>query len=250
MEAGSLSGYTKRMDSIASHLAGWLIRWRVVVLVITALLTLIAGFFALRLEMDPGFDKSIPLAHEYMRTYSDYSETFGGANTVLIALQKKSGDIFDSNFFHTLQGATEDVMFMTGVTPATVTSLFTPNVSFVAINEEGFTGGRVISSEFKGTPDEIQTVRSNLLKSGEIGRTVSRDLSGALIIAQLVEHDPVTGERIDYRRVASELEAIRAKYQSDEIDLHIIGFSKFIGDVIQGASDVLFFFLIATVITA
>ena len=57
-------------------------------------------------------------------------------------------------------------------------------------------------------------MRENLYRSDEIGRTVAKDLSGALVLAELVEVDPVTGAKVDYQAVAHELESLRAKYEA------------------------------------
>jgi predicted RND superfamily exporter protein len=148
-----------------------------------------------------------------------------------------------------LKGATDDVFFIPGVDRATVTSLFTPNVRFIEVVEEGFSGGNVVPASFRGTPADLDIVRQNVLKSGNVGRLVANDFRGALIRAELLEADPVSGQRLNYRAVANQLEAVRAKYQSDGIDVHIIGFAKAVGDITEGAIGVLAFFGVAFVIT-
>ena len=79
---------------------------------------------------------------------------------------------------------------------------------------------------------------------------MANDFRGALVRAELLEVDPASGQRLNYRAVAEQLEAVRAKYQSDQIDVHIIGFAKAVGDITDGARGVLAFFAIAFVITA
>ena len=43
-------------------------------------------------------DKSIPLQHPYMQVLKQYQDDFGGANTVLVALIQKDGDIKNPYF--------------------------------------------------------------------------------------------------------------------------------------------------------
>jgi hypothetical protein len=96
-------------------------------------------------------------------------------------------------------------------------------------------------------------VRENILKSGKLGQLVANDFTGAIVSAQLLEVDPLTGNKIDYPAVAAALEAIRARVERDThgaIRVHIIGFAKIIGDVNDGARDVLLLFGISIVITA
>jgi len=66
----------------------------------------------MRLAIDAGFDKMVPMKHDYMRTYSEYRQEFGGANRVLIALVADDGDIFTGKFFEALRVATDVGLFL------------------------------------------------------------------------------------------------------------------------------------------
>lgn len=238
-------------DRITERMAGLVFDHRRVWLILFTLVTVALGLLATRIGTDAGFAKMIPLEHPYMQTFTAYQKTFGGANRVLVALVRKDGkDIFTPDFFDRLKNATDDVFFIPGVERTSVASLFTPNVRFIEITEEGFAGGNVISSTFQNTPEDLEKVRSNIQKSSEFGRLVSRDFNGVLIRAELLEHDPQTGAKLDYFKLAQELERIRAKYESPEIGVHIIGFAKAVDDIRAGAIGVLTFFLAAFLITA
>ena len=198
-------------------------------------LTLLLAYSAADLRVDAGFTKMIPLQHEYMKTFTRYQGTFGGANRVLVAVMQREGDIFNPDFFKVLKQVTDDVFFLPGVDRPSVTSLFTPNVRFIEVIEEGFAGGNVVPADFRGTPRDLEEVRRNIVKAGGVGRLVSNDFRGALVRAELLEIDPATGAKLDYQAVAKQLEAIRSKYQSDGISLHVIGFAKAVGDITDGA---------------
>src|SRR5204863_117537 len=64
-------------------------------LVLFALATLFFAWSATRLTVDAGFNKMVPLKHEYMKVYREYEKVFGGVNRVAIALVEKQGDIRD-----------------------------------------------------------------------------------------------------------------------------------------------------------
>ncbi len=224
------------------------------VLVVFAVITVLMAISASRLRVDAGFAKLLPLKHEYMKTYLQYRDEFGGANRVLIALKVRQGDIFTPDFFATLRGVTDDVFFIPGVDRTRVSSLFTPNVRFTEVVEDGISGGNVIPADFSATPEGLARVRRNLLKSGYVGRLVANDFSAAIVSAELLEINPNTGERLDYIDVAGQLEGIRQKYAGGAVgvdfDYHIIGFAKVIGDISSGASRVVLFFIIAFFVTA
>ncbi|MFO7576520.1 MAG: MMPL family transporter [Pelovirga sp.] len=214
------------------------------------LMTLLMGFSVSQLRIDAGFSKLLPLEHEYMQTYIEHGQEFGGANRIMIALMARQGDIFTPDFFTTLEQATDDVFFLPGVDRSQVSSLFTPNVRYTEVVEDGIAGGNVVPADFTPSAAGLERVRDNILKAGIVGRLVASDFSGAMISAELLEFDPATGERLDFIRVAEQLEEqIRDKYQSDQVDVHIIGFAKVIGDIADGARRVVMFFFIAFAIT-
>ena len=219
-------------------------------LAVFALVTILLGASAIRLRVDASFDKMVPLAHPYMQTFTQYRATFGGANRVLVALVKRDGEVFDAAFLAKLRDATDAVFFMPGIDRPTVRSLFTPNARYIEIVESGFSGGNIVPADYTGTPADVARVRANVLRSNEIGRLVSNDLHGALIVGELLETDPNTGRRLDYFEVAQRLEAIRAQYADAQVDVHIIGFAKAVGDIGAGARSVLSFFALAFAITA
>lgn len=233
-----------------NRISKFIFSYRLWLLAFFAFTTLGLGYAATKLRVDAGFEKTIPLQHPYMHTFTQYRKTFGGANRIVVALVRSDGDIFDPTFLKTLKRATDDVFFISGVDRPTVTSLFTPNARFIEIVEDGFTGGNLVPATFQGTPEELKKVRDNVSKSGEIGRLVSNDLKGALIRAELLEFDPVSGKQLDYLEVSNQLERIRAKYQTPNIRVHIIGFAKQVGDISEGTRGVLTFFLVALLLTA
>ncbi|MBI2384142.1 MAG: MMPL family transporter [Gammaproteobacteria bacterium] len=216
------------------------------------LLTLTALLLAcgLQLKPDAGFEKQIPLRHEYMQVFKRYEKAFGGANLVSIALLNRNGDIYEERFLDTLKKATDEVFFLPGVDRSRVSSLFTPGVRYIEIVEGGLEIGDVVPRNYAPTPEMFQLIRENVGKAGAIGRLVSADQRGAMIVAELLEYHPVTGEKLDYRYVAGELERIRAKFQSDDISIHIIGFAKVVGDVTAASSEVAAYFVVTLALTA
>jgi hypothetical protein len=223
---------------------------RRLVLVLFALFTLVMGYYATKLRIDAGFEKLLPYKHPYIETFKKYRDDFGGANRVLIAVRAKQGDIFTPEFFRVLKQVTDEVFFLPGVDRSTVQSIFTPNVRFIEIVEGGFAGGNVIPADFQPTPEGLGGVRENILKAGIVGRLVANDFTAAMVVAQLAETDPTTGGRLDYQNVARQLEKkIRGQYASDNVDIHIIGFAKMIGDIAEGAAGVVAFFGLSALIT-
>jgi predicted RND superfamily exporter protein len=158
------------------------------------------------LRIDAAFTKQLPTQHEYMRTYLDPRVAeFRGANRVLIALIARDGNMFTPQFFEALRKATDEVIVMDGIDRGRVQSLFTPNVRYLEVVEDGIEAGNVIPAEFQPTPAGLAQVRENILKAGIVGRLVANDFSGAMISAIVLEED-ATGKPINPIAVARRLE--------------------------------------------
>ncbi|MBL9190126.1 MAG: MMPL family transporter [Opitutaceae bacterium] len=231
----------------------WMFRWRTPLVAVFALLTVAMGFYAFNLRVDASFNQTLPLDHDYIRTFTKYQREFGGANRVLIALMAQKGDIFTPEFFAELKKTTDEVTFLPAVDRTQVQSLFTPNVRYMEVIEDGLSAGNVIPADFAPTPESFARVRENILKSGRLGQLVANDFTGAIVSAQLQEIDPATGAKIDYTKVAAALESIRHRVETDThgaVRVHIIGFAKIIGDVNDGARGVLTLFAVSIFVTS
>ena len=237
------SGFIGRCGYLIFH-------WRLPLLIMGIVITLVLGFFATRLQVTAGFSKMVPLNHEFMQTFRDYQSEFGGANNVLVAIKVRKGDIFDKEVLQTVKQVTDEVFYIKGVERSSLLSISTPNARYNEVVEEGFKSGNLMPGDFAGRDDQIAMVRENVLKSDLVGRIVSADMSSTMVVATLQERDPDTGERLNLREVGAQLESIRAKYEGERVTVHIIGFAKSIADIADGASNVLFFFIGAFVITA
>lgn len=180
-------------------------------------ITAFMAFQMAQIKSDAGYDKSIPLGHPYMKVLKQYQADFGAANNVLVALINKEGggELYNEKFLAQLKSATDEIFFLPGIDRSRVSSLFTPDVRYVEVVEGGFKGGNVIPAEYQPTPDMFELVRGNTNKGGHVGRYTTTDQTGAMVYGELLEVDPVTGEKLDYAAVADYLEdRIRGRFQS------------------------------------
>jgi predicted RND superfamily exporter protein len=225
---------------------------RGLLLVFFAVVTAFFGWQAAKLKPDASFEKMIPVSHPYIINFLDNRDDLAAlGNVVRITVETTTGDIFTREFQERLQKITDEVFYLRGVDRAGMQSLWTPNVRWQEVTEEGFVGGTVIPNDFDFSERSLQDLRTNTLKSGQIGRLVANNFKSAVVLAPLVETDPETGERLDYRDFSRDLEAqIRDKYEDETTRIHITGFAKLVGDLIDGAVLVGAFFAIAFVLTA
>ena len=210
--SASNSGWTDRILRVVEPLV-YGKRW--VGITWLTILTVLLGYQAMQLEPDAGFEKSIPLEHPYMNVFKQYQSDFGGANTVLVALLQKDGsDIYNGEFLEKLKFVTDEVFYVPGNDRRRVTSLFTRNVRYIEVVEGGLSGANVVPADYQPTQTNFDLIRTNVGKADIIGRLVTEDESGALVQTELLEFDPQSGEKLDYRAVAAELERIRGSINS------------------------------------
>jgi len=239
------------MNKLIFFVDQFLFRHRQAVVAFFAIVTVFLLYQASQLKMDAAFTKNIPLNHEYMQTYTKHAKDFGGANSIMVAVRAKNGDIFTPEFFNGLKQVHDQLYFIPGIDRTTVKSLYSPSTRFTEVVEDGFAGGPVIPADFVADNRGLGIVQSNVEKAGIVGRMVANDYSSAMVSARLMEFNPETGEKLNTLAFAEKLETqIREKLVNDTLDVHIIGFAKMAGDVADGAKGVVQFFLLAIAFTA
>lgn len=242
-----------RLLRLLARLEDFCFARRASVLAVLAVLTAVMAFFALQLRMDAGFDKQMPVGHEYVKTFNAYRNDVLGANRLNIVVQARQGSIWTPAGLKRLYEVTQAVTYLPNVDRLGVQSLWTPNSFVNEITEEGFRADPLIAGTV--TPEQIDDaliagIRQAASQGGFIGTLVSRDETSAMIVAELAETDR-EGHKLDYVAYNRLLEQqIRAKYEDAGFEVQIIGFAKQIGDIAEGASSVLVFCAIALVLTA
>jgi uncharacterized protein len=238
----SLAQFDARSGSFVERL---LFNHRIVVVVLCAIVTALLGWQATKLQLNASFEKTIPAGHPYIANFLKYqSELSGLGNAVRIAVARPEGSIYDAKYLDTLRRLSDEVFLLPGVDRARMKSLWTPTTRWVGITEDGLEGGPVIPDGYDGSGKSLQQLGANIARSGEIGQLVARDARSTVIFVPLLATD-AQGHTLDYARLSLQLEALRAKYEAEGVQLHITGFAKIVGDLIDGVRAVLLFFALA-----
>lgn len=224
---------------------------RVAILSIISVLFVLLSIQAVQVKPEASFTKMIPGQHEFINNFLTYRKELAGlGNVVRVVVENKDGDIFEPKFQEILKQVTDEVFFIPGVNRNELKSLWTPNVRWAEVTEEGFVGGAVIPDGYDGSEASLRKLQTNTLKSGQVGVLVGNNFKSAMILAPLQDINPETGLPLDYRDLSNKLESeIRDKYQTDNVQIRIVGFAKVVGDLIDGALQVVIFFGLAVAIT-
>jgi len=222
---------------------------RAVVILLCMLVTALLGFQLRHLGLNASFEKMIPSSHAYIVNYlQNKDELTGQGNALRISVENSTGQVYDADYLEVLKRVSDEVFLIPGVDRPFMKSLWTPSTRWMAITEEGLDGGPVMPDDYDASAKSLATLHNNVDNSGEIGRLVGLDGKSSIIYVPLLSIDTQTGQPIDYRQLSSRLEQIREKYQSSHIKIHIIGFAKVVGDLIDGLEQILLFFVLAILI--
>ena len=231
---------------------------RLVVLLIFAIVTVLLGYQAAQVRPETSFEKMIPLEHPYIVNMLEHQNDLANlGNSIRIAVAIEDGDIFTTEYMETLKRINDEVFFLPGVDRSNLRSLWTPNVRWTEVTEYGFDGGPVANRPAYLNEQDLDELRENVLKSGEIGRLVANNFKSTIIEVPLQEFYPNPENqsellRLDYGDFSRKLESkIRSEFQSENpnISIHIVGFAKKVGDLIEGIIKVVMFFGAALLIT-
>ncbi len=225
---------------------------RPALVLVFALLSLFFAVQTAKLRPDASFEKMIPLEHPFVAAMLGHVVELGGSGTTIqIVVENTEGDIFDAGYLATLREITDEVFNIDGVDRTRLQSLWTPNVRWTELTGSGFEGGVVMPDTYDGSTGSLETLRQNLLRSGQVGRLVADNFRSSIVEAAVFDRDPISGRALDYQAFSAELEhRIRDRFEQGNIRVRITGFARIVGDLLEGVPAILLFALITVTITA
>ncbi|KJK00341.1 RND transporter [Pseudomonas sp. 21] len=253
-----MNALNKHQQDKATFLERIIFTHRPFVIIACLLVTVFLAWSATQVRPSTSFEKMIPLQHPFIQNMLEHRNDLANlGNTVRISVEAVNGDIFTKEYMETLRQIHDEVFYIPGVDRSGMKSLWSPSVRWTEVTEEGFAGGEVIPQTYDGSAKALDLLRNNVLKSGQIGRLVANNFKSSIVDVPLLEVYPDPKDqgklmKLDYRQFSHELEEkIRDKYQlqNPNVKIHITGFAKKVGDLIDGLLMVVGFFGICFVIT-
>lgn len=245
--AADTENFDTRSGSLVERL---LFNNRLLIVLFCGFVTALLGWQATKLELNASFEKTIPTHHPYIQNYLQYkNELTGLGNAVRVAVAVPRGTIYDKDYLETLRKINDEVFLLPGVDRAFMRSLWTSGTRWAGVTEDGLEGGPVMPQDYDGSARSLAQIEANIQRSGQIGQLVAQDASSSVIYVPLLEKT-AEGEPLDYAALSQALEILRDKYEAEGVRIHITGFAKIMGDLIDGVRAVFAFFALAVVIAA
>ena len=222
---------------------------RLLILLLTLAVSLLLGWQGSKLVVNGSFDRLIPQNHPYIKNYFEHKDDLRPiGNAVRIVVENTSGDVFDKSYLDFLAKVNDRAYLIKGVDRPWVKSLWMAGVRWQEVTEHGFESAPVMMQGFTGSPEQLAQVRANAQRAGIVGSIVANDFRSSMIVLPLLETYADTGQRVDYGELGRTLESDIRSMQTPQFRIHIVGFGKLVGDLIEGLHQVELFFVISALI--
>jgi uncharacterized protein len=214
------------MDSESSATPGsfgnFVLSYRKPLAAILIAITVFMAYFALHVPIATRFEDLFPAKDPNVRLYREYRRQYGGAQTLVLMLRVRDGDIFNMKTLGAIQDLTRKVDILPGVNHNEVFSLASYRVIYA----------RAIPGALVSRPYMYPTLPKNQAELGELKTTVmahreelagyiTSDLKGALIIAAFNE------EGLDYKALFDAVQRLIGQYQDGNTTIYATGAAMF-----------------------
>jgi predicted RND superfamily exporter protein len=208
----------------------FLLRNRLAVSIVTALMTLFFAVECTKIRVLPQFLDFYPgplkiagvtlrEGHPYIQIYNEFRRMFGSANVLTIVIEKKHGDIYNPATLAKVDQVTKAMVETKGVVPYQILSIAHPKMKSIT-NVDGAIQIREVF--FPGVPktqaDADRVKFAVYSTKGVRGLYVSEDDTAALITAGFWE------EELDFNYLYDRLTTLKSQIEDDETNVYITGF--------------------------
>ncbi|MFZ3223162.1 MAG: MMPL family transporter, partial [Rugosibacter sp.] len=213
-------GFRDKLTHMLHRGEDWLFANPKIVLAIVGIATAAFASQVPKLQIFSDFNDLLPQKHEYIQVYNRMKENFGGANSVIMAIEVEKGTIFNEKTLGLIHKATQGVDNLPSVNHNLVSSMAHRTVRKVSLSPEGgFVSELYYDSQNpQYTPERLAKLQADILADPAVyGLLVSPDMKAALIRAQLNEGT------VDYPKFFAELKTLRDSLETAGHKVHVTG---------------------------
>ncbi len=214
------------MDNLMKKLADFVIKRRLLVLIVTALITCWFAYEMRNLTISTNFNELLPQDHPYIKIHNDFRQTFGGANFLVIMVSVKNGDIFNQQTLEKIRTITNELETVPGVDRYKILSIASRKLKNPKITSWGMEATPLMWPEVPKDDAGMNTLRDAIYSNeAYYGSYVSFDAKKSLIFADFFE------EELDYTTIYNKLQSIRAAAEDENTTVSIVGNPMHLGVV-------------------
>lgn len=207
----------------------WILQFRLPLLILILLGT---GFFlyhATKVKVESPTIDLFPSTHPYVETFVKYKDIFGGAATVLIAVEVKEGTIFNTPTLEKIRRITKGIELLPNINNYQVLSLAQRKVKELKMHpEKGFIAVPIMWPDIPQNEEQLAKVQESVYSSPRyFGTLVSHDSKAALVVAGFFE------AKFDAAEVYSKIEELLDKERDEKTEIMAIGRPVLLGWILK-----------------
>jgi len=202
-----------------SRRAGALIlRNRAPIGAILIVITLFMAYWAAHVPIATHFEDFFPANHPNTLLYRQYRDQYGGAQTVVLMIRVKHGDIFNFKTLHLIQDLTDAVNVLPGVDHNEVFSLSSYRVIYARALPGELASSPFMYPTVPATAQQLQDLKNAVMAHrAQLAGYITPDNKGALVIASFNE------EGLDYGALFNQVQKIIADHEDANTRIYASG---------------------------
>ncbi|HTW88867.1 MAG TPA: MMPL family transporter [Candidatus Binataceae bacterium] len=195
-----------------------LLRYRQPLALAFLAITLFMGYWALHVRFATRFEDLLPARHPNVKLYREFEDSYGRAQTLVVMLRVKQGDLFNPATLRKVQDLTFAINRLAGVNHNEVFSL----ASYRVVYAHTVPGALVLRTFMYPTVPKTQAAADELRRTvmahrPQLAGLITDDDKGALIVAGFNEY------AIDYKESFKKVARLRAQYEDANTRLYASG---------------------------
>jgi uncharacterized protein len=195
-----------------------ILRHRAVIGLALIAATIAMGYWAWHARIATSFENFFPARHQNTLLYRQFQYQYGGAQTMVMLLRVKHGDIFNFKTLQKIQDINRLVNRLPGVNHNEVFSLASYRVAYPKAIPGALIFTCFMYPKVPSTEAQLRTLKHNVaLYREQVAGVITADDKGAVISASFNE------QHLDYRQLFNAVEDIVHRYQDDNTEIFVAG---------------------------
>ena len=207
--------------------AEFVLKYRFMILIMILAITVFFGYeAATRLKISTNFSELLPQDHPYIKLHNEFSRQFGGANLLVIMVEVKEGDIFNTKTLSKVKYITEQLEQIPGVDRYKVLSIASLKMKDYKIDSWGMKTFPLMYPFIPKNEQEMKNLKHAIFSNEKYyGNYVSFDTKKTMIYADFFE------EEMDYQGIYNALTKIKRATEDENTKICIVGHPMHLGVV-------------------
>jgi len=207
-------------------IANKVIEYRLIILVITVVISSLAAYFAITgVTLRASLNEMLPSNHKNVLLYEEFSDKFGGVNTVLVMVKNTNGSVYEKEFLEKYKKISDTFYFHEANRKPLFEAVNLRKTRAVSGAQGQIFVMPLMWPKLPETDTEMDRFR--LLIRGQFnGYLISLDEKSLMIAAEFKNDVDING-LIDF------VDNIRSEYEDGTVELSIVGRPILLGEVKQ-----------------